>query len=186
MAYTQEALEEAKKLIVETDMNYKQISDETGVTYATVAYHGKNIRGNTIASSKKSKNKATKTKKPTKPKTMVTAQKKPKWACKDCGSDDCPSAFATLCDKCRTERKQKKLEEQRSSEVITTVGQKQSVVTTGEIDVKLVPGAPSPAPVVPVAPVVVEAPQRNSEVVNFTLKDAPRAQTSLCPSSQKW
>jgi RNA polymerase sigma-B factor len=38
-------VEEAKKMIKETEKSYKEISDETGVNYATVCYHGKRIRG---------------------------------------------------------------------------------------------------------------------------------------------
>lgn len=38
-------LEEVKRLIGETDKNYREISAETGCPYASVVYHGRKIRG---------------------------------------------------------------------------------------------------------------------------------------------
>jgi|GEM_PF-5555902 len=48
-------IEEAKRLIRETDLNYTQIAEETGVPYATVAYHGLKIRGKKNTDNKNSK-----------------------------------------------------------------------------------------------------------------------------------
>ncbi|UOQ45671.1 hypothetical protein MUN89_06975 [Halobacillus salinarum] len=38
-------LNEVKRLIKETDKNYREISAETGCPYASVVYHGRKIRG---------------------------------------------------------------------------------------------------------------------------------------------
>ncbi|RWZ59049.1 hypothetical protein EQV77_08855 [Halobacillus fulvus] len=38
-------LSEVKRLIGETDKNYREISAETGCPYASVVYHGRKIRG---------------------------------------------------------------------------------------------------------------------------------------------
>ncbi|WP_173915573.1 hypothetical protein [Halobacillus sp. Marseille-Q1614] len=38
-------LNEVKRLIQDTDKNYREISAETGCPYASVVYHGRKIRG---------------------------------------------------------------------------------------------------------------------------------------------
>ncbi|ELK48749.1 hypothetical protein QRD89_16515 [Halobacillus sp. ACCC02827] len=38
-------LAEVKRLIGETDKNYREIAQETGCPYASVVYHGRKIRG---------------------------------------------------------------------------------------------------------------------------------------------
>ncbi|WP_240339646.1 hypothetical protein [Halobacillus ihumii] len=38
-------LKEVKRLIEETDKNYREISQDTGCPYASVVYHGRKIRG---------------------------------------------------------------------------------------------------------------------------------------------
>ncbi|MFC7321831.1 hypothetical protein [Halobacillus campisalis] len=38
-------LTEVKRLIEETDKNYREISKDTGCPYASVVYHGRKIRG---------------------------------------------------------------------------------------------------------------------------------------------
>lgn len=177
-----EMVEEAKRLIRDTEMSYKDIAAETGVSYATVAYHGLNIRGKTIGVDAKPKKNPRKTQSKSKNTTSPKAEPKaePKVTTK-------PKPAPEVKNK-RLEEGKKILEELPKPEPKTHVTLEEVTETIPQ------PGAdvalPEPketsslewvgAPIPP-----LEKSKSSAQVVNFTLKGEAKSSDQLVSEFSK-